>query len=663
MKNASEQMQILQILYEIAMSIGSSLDLNQMLKASLSTLLKKLNCSAGGIHLIKEARGRVSFEQVYSIPRNTGRNETYQLALQNLPPILAKKELVNFFQRLPLSGQSDQGNYFHILELPDLGVLIVVKMGQDLDPLIVKSLHPLQKKLAEACKACLTKEALARSERRFRQVVSSISDHVYMTEFTGEGEQINRYIAPNAETLTGYPLEKFRNDWSFWPTTVIHPDDQALAAVQVERFAQGQNSEIEYRLVRANGNIIWVRDSGRVEKDEDQQRWTVYGVVSDITERKQVEQTLKESEKKFRTLAETIGSAIFIYSDQQCLYANPAAEEMTGYSRMELLKMDFWKLVHPDFQEMIKESDLISLHSKKSSSRYEIKFLQKDDQERWGELATRGIDFEGQSAELVTVFDVTKRKQAEEALSMAYQKAVEASRMKTDLLANVSHDLRTPLNAIFGYTEMMQEGVYGPLSGRQQEAIKKIIGSTGQLLNFVNNLLDQAQIDSGQVVLKTLPFAPADLVEGVTSIMGLLARTKGLKLISHIDPALPPTILGDPYWLRQILANLVSNAIKFTEKGQVHINLARLNEVYWSFEVSDTGPGIPPDVQAFIFEPYQQEDTFTSRGSGGSGLGLSIVKHLTELMGGKIDLNSEVGKGTTLTVALLLFSEEETNEE
>ncbi len=372
--------------------------------------------------------------------------------------------------------------------------------------------------------------ALHESEERFRQVITSLSHHVYMTEVTNEGQQINRYISPNIEPLTGYPLKKFMTDWSFWPSTVIHPDDRAGAATQAARLSQGQSSETEYRLVRADDQIIWVNDSGRVEKDKARQSFLVYGVVSDITE----------------------------------------------------------------------------------------------------------------------------RKRAEMALIMARDQALEASRLKTQLLANVSHDLRTPLNAILGYTEMLQEGIYGSLSEPQRNVASEIIDSTGQLLDFVNNMLNQARIKAGKITLNITPFTPAQLVDNVQSTLTVVAKAKGLTLTSDVAPNVPPTLAGDSYWLRQILINLVGNAIKFTNQGSIQIYVYRYNEELWAVQVADTGCGIPVEAQSYIFDLFRQVDGTATRGHGGSGLGLSIVKQLTTLMGGQIILNSEVGQGSTFTILLPL---------
>ena len=251
--------------------------------------------------------------------------------------------------------------------------------------------------------------------------------------------------------------------------------------------------------------------------------------------------------------------------------------------------------------------------------------------------------------------EIAQRKRAEEALAQAHDQALEVSRLKSRLLANVSHDLRSPLGSILGFTEMLQEGIYGLLSERQHAAMAEIADSTEQLLSFVNNLLGQAQIESGKVILNIKPFAPDDLLGAISSTTRVVARSKGLQLIGEVAPGTPVTLPGDFYWLRRIVVNLVGNAVKFTDQGTVKMRVYQADENYWALQVSDTGRGIPSEAQSYIFDPFRQADeTVTSEHQTGLGLGLSIVKQLTALMGGEVTLTSEVGQGSTFTVLLPL---------
>ncbi len=377
-------------------------------------------------------------------------------------------------------------------------------------------------------------QALRESEDRFRQVISSISDHVYMIEMSREQRPAYQYISPKVEDITGYAAERLQSEPDLWPSTILHPEDSPIFEQQVERFLTGTDSEVEYRLVRRSGQVIWVRDSGQVKPHPTGQGVIVYGVVSDITE----------------------------------------------------------------------------------------------------------------------------RRQAAQALAQARDEALRASNFKSQLLATVSHELRTPLNAILGYTDMLQAGARGELTEKQLQVLQRIIINSDKLGSLINNLLIQAQMEQGRLTLQQSSFVPTALLTSLESVLGPTARAKGLLLIGQIDESLPDQLIGDVNRLQDILINLVGNAVKFTAVGEVRVRLFRPAADRWALAVSDTGPGIPADAQAAIFEPFRQVDGTTTRGYGGSGLGLSIVRELVTLMEGTLTVESEVGQGSTFTVRLPLINEE-----
>ncbi|MBP7997691.1 MAG: PAS domain S-box protein [Chloroflexi bacterium] len=239
-------------------------------------------------------------------------------------------------------------------------------------------------------------------------------------------------------------------------------------------------------------------------------------------------------------------------------------------------------------------------------------------------------------------------------LVKAKEQALEASRLKSQLLARVNHELRTPLGAILGYAELLQANMYGSLTGEQVKVLTEIIESSRQLTDMVNELLDEAQLEMGALKIQEEPFAPRALLEEIEGRMIILAQQKGLTLSASLDKTLPYLILGDESRLHQILINLIGNAIKFTRVGEVHLSLIKYDESHWAMSVQDTGPGIPQEAQAYIFDPFRQIDGSSTREHRGSGLGLSIVKQLTTLMGGEIHLQSEMGHGSTFTIVLPL---------
>jgi PAS domain S-box-containing protein len=230
----------------------------------------------------------------------------------------------------------------------------------------------------------------------------------------------------------------------------------------------------------------------------------------------------------------------------------------------------------------------------------------------------------------------------------------ELDRMKTMFVSMVSHELRTPLGAIMGYGEILQEQVHGPLNERQVNVVERLIANTKRLLSLVNDLLDRARLEAGQLKLVSAPFDPGVLLDELLSVTGELAKAKKLDLATSIVPEVPQTLLGDSQRLMQVLVNLVTNAIKFTDQGSIIVKFDRPDRSHWSMQVSDTGIGIPPDEQPHVFDMFRQIDGLAARRQTGAGLGLSIVKQLVTLMGGEIRLASSVGAGTTFTIVLPL---------
>jgi PAS domain S-box-containing protein len=233
-----------------------------------------------------------------------------------------------------------------------------------------------------------------------------------------------------------------------------------------------------------------------------------------------------------------------------------------------------------------------------------------------------------------------------------FTREAEVEEMKNAFVAMVSHELRTPLNAILGYSEMLRDGFYGEINKNQYGAADRILKNSRRLLDIVSDLLDKAQIEAGRLKLDIAPCAIADLDDAMHSVMDNLSREKGLALVSTFDANLPNSIQGDSHRLQQVLVNLVNNAVKFTVTGGIKVQYYRVGEDYWAFDVTDTGPGIPLEAQRYIFDPFRQVDGTVTRKHGGIGLGLSIVKRLIDMMGGRIFLKSALGEGSTFSVVL-----------
>ncbi len=1009
-------------------------------------------------------------------------------------PVVTGEPYVRFYAGKPLS--TADGNRVGTLCIIDTKPRQLntqeINLLQDLAAVVENEMnlvetHLLQQRLIQTNQKLEAREkALRESETRLQQVFNSISDHIYVTEYRADGQCLNRYLSP-AEPLTGYQTEQLAADWDFWTSTLIHPDDRAYAALQVERFRQGQSSEIEYRLIRADGQVIWVRDSGRVEREGD--NIVVYGVVSNISKRKRIEEELRLVAAENLRLARAVDAAtegIVITDPKQpdnpLIYVNPAFTEITGYPAEEVLGKNcrflqgpetapeaieqircalsecqeiqvtllnyrrdgqpFWNelnispifsdegsplyfvgiqsnvthrkaaeeaqvrftnqlrtaadvskqitaILEPDklLREIItllqSRFDLYHVHiylldaqtdnlvmqagsgeigrlllsrEHKIALTFEHSLVAKAARDReivlvndissepdfmpnpllpetkaevavplmvgdqvWGVLDCQDnridrftpsdldtfrtlsgqivialenayhfeeerriktalresearnrailgaipdlmfrinsqgdyIDFNvtspkdlyvspdefigksvqetlpsdvaeltmhyinqaietsqlqiyeyqltipgqspqnfearlvvsGENEVLAIIRNVTEWKRAEQALQQSQQKlayhlqntpvgfiqwnadvrveewnpaaekifgfsraealgqnptfvvppelhtyidqikqallsqtggrhstneniakdgrrimcewdntplldeagnligvaslvqditerihaqedlakardqALEASRLKSELLAKVSHELRTPLMAISGFTEMIEFGIYGPIDEQKRQPLKEIIESSQYLTTLVNELLDQAQLDTGKFKLNLGTLNPVNLVDDIQANMKVLAQAKNLALTIDFEPDIPSEVTGDAPRIRQILVNLVTNAIKFTDKGSVHVHVFCPNQHTWAVEIIDTGQGIPVEKHKKIFEPFEQVDGSITRKQKGYGLGLSIVKQLVDLMEGKITLESSVGQGSIFTVEFPLKPE------
>lgn len=249
--------------------------------------------------------------------------------------------------------------------------------------------------------------------------------------------------------------------------------------------------------------------------------------------------------------------------------------------------------------------------------------------------------------------EIAERRQAQTMLAQARDQALNALKVKSQIIANVGHDARTPLTTINLRTEMLQLGKYGPINEKQEEVLENILVSSQQLMGFINNMLSEAQFTNGKVTLAKKPFKPAQIIHELLLVLIPLAERKKIELHAEVDPSLPETFIGDPDRLKQIITNLVDNAIKFTLSGGVTIKADKIDSSNWQLQIVDTGRGMSEEALKHIFEPFWQVDSsLTREANRGVGLGLSIVKQLAELMGGQVKTESKIGAGTRFIVTL-----------
>jgi signal transduction histidine kinase len=274
--------------------------------------------------------------------------------------------------------------------------------------------------------------------------------------------------------------------------------------------------------------------------------------------------------------------------------------------------------------------------------------------DEFGALATSF----NQMAQAIQSRDDEIRQQANE-LKLALEQAQESSRLKSEFLSTMSHELRTPLNSVLGYTGLLLMGIRGKIDDEAKGSIQRVQASGEHLLSLINDVLDIAKIEAGRLDLVTEPVYLNKLLDKWRQQIAVLSAKKGLSLKTQIDPALPEAILGDEERLTQIGINLLSNAVKFTDAGTITLDLHKNGSDKWILQVSDTGIGIPPEAQEYIFDEFRQVDGSYSRAYQGTGLGLPIVRRISEAMGGTVTIESTLGQGSTFTVTLPLASTQE----
>lgn len=341
---------------------------------------------------------------------------------------------------------------------------------------------------------------------------------------------------------------------------------------------------------------------------------------------------------KNQAILEGIADGVIVFDTQdKSIVVNPALSRLLNISPPQLLNRQIDEILKSGNIAAPDRDAIVKMFSEPYKDNPSIRF-------RWGErtllvnAAPVNIGL-GEEIGMVAVFrDFTREAEVEQ--------------MKNTFVAMVSHELRTPLNAILGYAEMMREAVYGVLNVRQAGIMERIESSSKRLLGMVSDLLDQAQLEAGRMRILESEFKTSDLIDAVHAMLDKEFEDKGLALKVELDPRMPATLRGDSHRLQQILLNLTGNAVKFAEKGEVNARIFRADPDFWGMEVSDTGPGIPPEAQQYIFESFRQADNVTTRKHGGIGLGLAIVRSLVQVLGGKITLKSKVGEGTTFTVIL-----------
>ncbi|MBU0486983.1 MAG: PAS domain S-box protein [Bacteroidetes bacterium] len=390
----------------------------------------------------------------------------------------------------------------------------------------------------------------------------------------------------------------------------------------------------------------------------------VLNVLLNITERKEAENLIRESEEKFRGISDTAPDSILIVDKNEFVtYTNPASEQLFGIPTAQIMGTPIRKLLEATCETSLR--DLFSFEQpdslkKETPKPVEFIALRKPDEVVAVEITVSHIEIKGELQILAIIRDITSHKAAEEKMRQARDEAEKANRAKSDFLANMSHEIRTPLNGVIGMTEL---ALMTELNDTQKDYVESIRKSAFALLEIINDILDFSKIEAGKFEIENVPFNLIDLIESSVDLFSLRANEKKVELLCFIDPNIVGQFYGDPVRIRQILINLLSNALKFTEKGEILVNVTTTivdiqpnDPTLIHIAVSDTGVGIEAEKINRIFDSFSQADASISRKYGGTGLGLAISHKLASLMRGSISVESMPGKGScfTLSVPLLI---------
>ncbi|MFP4054373.1 MAG: PAS domain S-box protein [Phycisphaerae bacterium] len=506
--------------------------------------------------------------------------------------------------------------------------------------------------------------------------IRDISDRKVAEQALRANEELLRYIIrhdPNAIAVLDRDLrytfvsERFLKEYGVAGQDVIGRGHYEVFPEMPQRWRDVhrrclagviERSEEDF-FVRPDGGVDWNRWECRPWYDA---RGDVGGIImytEVITDRKSAEQALRESETKFRLLFEEAHDAIFIMRQDKFVDCNPITLEMFGCTREEIIghsPMEYSPARQADgtpSREVAAERIRLAFSGRPQM--FDWQHMRKDGTLFDCEVSLNRLYIGDTYYIQALVRDITDRKRSEESLLHAKEAAEAASRAKSQFLANMSHEIRTPINGIMGMTHL---ALGTDLTEDQREYMQMAHSSAELLLEVVNDVLDFSKIEAGKLTTERAPFDLADCVRQAMDVVALQARQKGLKLSCQVAPDVPPVVVGDPARVRQIILNLVNNAVKFTDEGGVAVLVRQVDrdgdgvELY--FQVADTGIGIEPSTVHTIFDAFTQADGSITRRYGGTGLGLAIVHELVELLEGSIWASSEMEIGSTFHFTLPL---------
>ncbi|HXR32340.1 MAG TPA: PAS domain S-box protein [Verrucomicrobiae bacterium] len=541
------------------------------------------------------------------------------------------------------------------LEGPELGQLCsafdhMLEIIESRDQELCESRDLLEVRVGERTMA-LEQEIAERQQAQFHlqeseELFRALNEAAPVGIISGTRDGIIRFSNPAFQKMFGYTEEELTGESL---SDLLLTPAMRKGWISVDQLLEaGRMVHYAVKRKRKDGKEIDVEVFGAPLKIVGRSQGFL-AIYVDIAKRVEAEKAIRESEELFRLLSSAAPIGIFRADREgRWVYVNQRWSEMTGRAAETALGYGWLQAVHPEDRDAT-ERLWKTAAEMEIEVQDETRFLTPDGNTNWVYWGSRALH--GPDGSLIgyvgVIEDISKRRAAEQRLLEAKQAAESANEAKSQFLANMSHEIRTPMNGILGMTELALET---PLSGQQREYLEMVKGCAESLLEIIEDILDFSKIETGKSELENIPFSILDCAENALQPVTMRAQEKGLELEWWVRGDLPEKVQGDPVRLRQVLINLLGNAVKFTDAGEVSLGIECLKrgeeEAEIWFEVRDTGVGIPAEHHSKIFDAFQQCDTSVTRQFGGTGLGLSISARIVRMMGGEIQVESEAGKGS-----------------
>ena len=601
-----------------------------------------------------------------------------------------EEQLFETVEKQNIAVQAIQDHLNHVNNILDLKQKIILALGA-----LTFFLSLLYARFFIANRIQAEQKKLQESEERYTLATQGATAGIWDWDIIMDQLQ---WAGTAHEIFDAKPHENLPKNAEEFFDTVHQEDVNALRQGIRDHFEQGNEFRAEFRIITYTGHMKWIRSKAMALKDENGEPYRMAGSFEDITQEFAIKeelnnhrhnlenlvqektQDLLDEKKRTEAIIDNMNDGLITINQQgSVLSFNKGAEKIFGCTQQDIVHKNIKALMPSPYKD---EHDEYLQHYLKTGEKKVLNTTRElEGQKTDGTvfplaLSVTKIDFDHEPLFIGIVQDITEQKQKEQdlldakhnaerlnkqmqdytdKLELARFEAEDANRAKSDFLANMSHEIRTPMNAVLGMSNLLLDT---ELNEEQKEWARSIYLSGENLLNIINDIIDISKIEAGKLTLEKTNFDFPALIQEVASMYTFQAREKGLEMLLNFDDALPQMFIGDPVRIKQIFANLISNALKFTAQGHVLIEIKQMkqtkNTVQLECHIEDTGIGIPKEKQKRIFQKFSQAEESTTRKFGGTGLGLTIVSELLEMMGGKINVKSKEGEGSCFIFTMKL---------